>query len=312
MDSAVLLDLLGNENRRRILRLLSRKSCYVTEISEYLGVSPKAVIDHLRKLEEAGLIESNTDEKRRKYFRISRSLRLEVNVSPYGFGAKSAYPANPGLDMSGRCPHLSIEIDHPKRSGSGDDERTDDDGSESTSSKNGSIDHQKHGGSSISETEFGDGTGEIQTNGVKNDRSNVSIAGHTSDSEAGKRDGPNGSEAGQRGDPNDSDPLEESAGLADLAMEYDRLRELDRELSLAQRWVHGRIEAVLSRIDDRFGLDADSRFYAEIIAAVVETDGTPESVAAEVGTPPDVAEDALARLRGAGLLAREGDRFVVR
>ncbi|WP_459839722.1 ArsR/SmtB family transcription factor, partial [Halolamina litorea] len=49
MDSAVLLNLLGNENRRRILRLLSHKSCYVTEISEYLGVSPKAVIDHLRK-----------------------------------------------------------------------------------------------------------------------------------------------------------------------------------------------------------------------------------------------------------------------
>lgn len=54
MDSAVLLDLLGNENRRRILRLLSHKPCYVTEISEYLGVSPKAVIDHLRKLEDAG------------------------------------------------------------------------------------------------------------------------------------------------------------------------------------------------------------------------------------------------------------------
>ncbi|RLM32686.1 ArsR family transcriptional regulator, partial [Haloferax sp. Atlit-109R] len=48
MDSAVLLDLLGNENRRRILRLLATKPCYVTEISEYLDVSPKAVIDHLR------------------------------------------------------------------------------------------------------------------------------------------------------------------------------------------------------------------------------------------------------------------------
>lgn len=248
MDSAVLLDLLGNENRRRILRLLSRKSCYVTEISEYLGVSPKAVIDHLRKLEEAGLIESTTDEKRRKYFRISRSLRLEVNVSPYGFGAKSAYPANPGLDMSGRCPHLSIEIDRPDRE-----------------ALDGDVD---------------DRTG--------------------------------GSETGRPDDPADLQDLEEPTDLADLAMEYDRLRELDRELSLAQRWVHGRIEAVLSRIDDRFGLEADSRFYAEVIAAVVETDGTPESVAAEVGSPPDVAEDALARLRGAGLLARDGDRFVVR
>src|SRR6056297_3089977 len=100
MDSAVLLNLLGNENRRRILRLLSHKSCYVTEISEYLGVSPKAVIDHLRKLEEAGLVESHTDDQRRKYFHISQNLRLEVNLSPYDFGAKSAYPASADRDLS--------------------------------------------------------------------------------------------------------------------------------------------------------------------------------------------------------------------
>ncbi|MDZ7688231.1 MAG: ArsR family transcriptional regulator [Halobacteriales archaeon] len=92
MDSSELLDILGNENRRNILRLLSRKPCYVTEISEYIGVSPKAVIDHLEMLEEAGLVESRVDEKRRKYFHISRSLRLEVDVSPYSFGVKSAYP----------------------------------------------------------------------------------------------------------------------------------------------------------------------------------------------------------------------------
>jgi len=119
MDSAVLLDLLGNENRRRILRLLATKPCYVTEISEYLDVSPKAVIDHLRKLDEAGLVESTTDDQRRKYFRIAQSLRLEVSVSPYGFGAKSAYPAKNSFDMASRCQHLSIEI--PDDSGSSSD-----------------------------------------------------------------------------------------------------------------------------------------------------------------------------------------------
>ena len=93
MDSFELLDILGNGNRRSILSLLSRKPCYVTEISEYIGVSPKAVIDHLEMLEEAGLVESRVDERRRKYFHISRSLRLEVDVSPYRFGVKSAYPS---------------------------------------------------------------------------------------------------------------------------------------------------------------------------------------------------------------------------
>ena len=91
MDSSELLDILGNENRRSILRLLSQKPCYVTEISEYIGVSPKAVIDHLEMLEDAGLVESRVDERRRKYFHISRSIRLEVDVSPYSFGIKSAY-----------------------------------------------------------------------------------------------------------------------------------------------------------------------------------------------------------------------------
>ena len=121
MDSAELLDLLGNANRRRILRLLARKPCYVTEISEYLGVSPKAVIDHLRKLEEAGLVESRVDEKRRKYFSISRALRLEVSVSPYDFGTKSAYPASSGLDTT-RWRYLSIEVDREGGDASGADE----------------------------------------------------------------------------------------------------------------------------------------------------------------------------------------------
>ena len=221
MDSAVLLDLLGNENRRRILRLLAHKPCYVTEISEYLGVSPKAVIDHLRKLEEAGLIESTTDDQRRKYFHITRSLRLEVSVSPYGFGAKSAYPAKSSLDMTGRCPHVSIDApDGPETTGADD--------------------------------------------------------------------------------------------IAELAVEYGRLQELDRELSLAQRWVHGRVEDTLATIDERLGTEADSRFYAGILAALVETDGSLDAVASEVGVPADAVSDALDRLADVGIVRREEDGYAIR
>jgi ArsR family transcriptional regulator len=107
MDSSELLDILGNQNRRSILRLLSQKPCYVTEISEYIGVSPKAVIDHLEMLEEAGLVESHVDDRRRKYFHISRSLRLEVDVSPYRFGVKSAYPSRCRTKVS----YEHVEID---------------------------------------------------------------------------------------------------------------------------------------------------------------------------------------------------------
>ncbi|MFC7098244.1 ArsR/SmtB family transcription factor [Halobaculum marinum] len=221
MDSAVLLDLLGNENRRRILRLLSHKPCYVTEISEYLGVSPKAVIDHLRKLEDAGLIESHTDDRRRKYFHIARDVRLEVNVSRHGFGTKSAYPANPNLDIQGRCPHMHIDLEFWTTEDGEDD-----------------------------------------------------------DGEA-----------------------------AELAAEFDRLQDLENELSLAQRWVHGRITDVLDRLNDRLGADADSRFYAKLLAAVSSTDGSLRSVVEEVNVEPEAVEEGLHRLSEADLVVREGKRW---
>lgn len=86
MKTSEILDLLGNESRRKILELLSRRPCYVSEISYCLKMAPKAVIEHLSKLENAGLIESITDESRRKYYYISRKLRLEIDLAPHMFG----------------------------------------------------------------------------------------------------------------------------------------------------------------------------------------------------------------------------------
>jgi len=85
MESAQLLDILGNENRRKILSLLATRPCYMSEIAERLDVGAKAILGHLLLLERAGLIEANVDEQRRKYFHITDNLRLEVFVSPYSF-----------------------------------------------------------------------------------------------------------------------------------------------------------------------------------------------------------------------------------
>lgn len=85
MESAQLLDILGNENRRKILHLLASRPCYMSEIAERLDVGAKAILGHLELLERAGMIEASVDEQRRKYFHISDNLRLEVNVSPYSF-----------------------------------------------------------------------------------------------------------------------------------------------------------------------------------------------------------------------------------
>ncbi len=208
MDSAALLDLLGNENRRRILRLLSRKPCYVTEISEFLGVSPKAVIGHLRKLEEAGLVESHTDEQRRKYFHIARNVRLEVNVSPYGFASKSAYPANNSVDISS-CRHLSLEVS-----------------------------------------------------------------------------------CGETGD------------LDSLLEALEDLERLENELSLAQRWVQGRLCETLDHISESVGVGRESRIHADMLASIREEPKGIGDLSRDVGAPREVVADHLEVLADEGVVRR--------
>jgi ArsR family transcriptional regulator len=89
MEPSDLLDVLGNENRRRILQLLSFRPFYFNEIAKRLDVGPKAVIDHLEMLEKAGLIECYQEQGRRKYFRIVRKTVLEVAVSPHAYGVRA-------------------------------------------------------------------------------------------------------------------------------------------------------------------------------------------------------------------------------
>ena len=227
MDAGALLDLLGNENRRRILRLISRKPCYVTEISEHLGVSPKAVIDHLRKLEEAGLVESRTDDKRRKYFHIAENLRLEVTLAPYAFGMKSAYPASPNLDIS-TCQHLSLETHE-------------------LTVEAGSI--RQNGGTALEP-------------------------------------------------PPDVNPGE----IATLASYLDELDDIERELSLAQRWVQGRISTVLERLAE--AVEDDSFLDAEILATVAGGETGTEAISEEVDVPPSLVEERLRRLADVGVVSR--------
>ena len=89
MDPIELLDILGNENRRRILQLLSFRPFYFNEMAKRLDVGPKAVIDHLEMLERAGLVECYQEQGRRKYFRIARRTVLEVAVSPHSYGVRA-------------------------------------------------------------------------------------------------------------------------------------------------------------------------------------------------------------------------------
>ncbi|GAB6134618.1 ArsR/SmtB family transcription factor [Thermococcus prieurii] len=94
-----LLDILGNETRRRILILLTKRPYFVSELSQELGVGQKAVLEHLRILEKAGLIEGRTEKiprgRPRKYYTIKRGFRLEVLLTPYTFGTEMYEPKKP-------------------------------------------------------------------------------------------------------------------------------------------------------------------------------------------------------------------------
>ena len=75
-----LLDVLGNRNRRRIIGLLREKPCFVTEISERLEISPKAVVEHLQYMERENVLLWRTDERRRKYYYLSRNISVKIDV----------------------------------------------------------------------------------------------------------------------------------------------------------------------------------------------------------------------------------------
>jgi predicted transcriptional regulator len=78
MDS---LDVLGSKPRLEILRLLSRRDMYVSELMEEVGMDGKTTTHHLDMLTEAGLLDSYKDGRRR-YYTLIREVRLEITPSP--------------------------------------------------------------------------------------------------------------------------------------------------------------------------------------------------------------------------------------
>jgi len=83
------LEVIGNDTRRRILALLSEEPQYISQIAKKLDVTQPAILKHLAVLEKTSLIESfwrrNPLGAARKYYRICGSVGIDIAIDPKGF-----------------------------------------------------------------------------------------------------------------------------------------------------------------------------------------------------------------------------------
>jgi DNA-binding transcriptional ArsR family regulator len=106
-DSGVVLAVLADPTRRRILERLRTAEASVGTLSENLGLSQPTTSKHLRVLREAGVVSSVTAAQRRIYRIEPEPLRLlDAWLAPY----RQLWTHH--LDALER--HLDAREDHPE------------------------------------------------------------------------------------------------------------------------------------------------------------------------------------------------------
>ena len=78
-----MIEIIGSQKRLEILKLLSKKDRYVSEIMEKAKIDGKNANHHLKKLKENDLIDSYS-EGRRKYYTLKKEINLEIKPPPQG------------------------------------------------------------------------------------------------------------------------------------------------------------------------------------------------------------------------------------
>ncbi|MGH9952300.1 MAG: ArsR/SmtB family transcription factor, partial [Nitrososphaeraceae archaeon] len=94
VDTNVLLDVLGNETRRRILNLISHEPMYFNQLAKEIRTGQQAILRHVKILEDTGLIESYAKKSDlgapdRKYYRVNSSFNLSISVSNDNFTVRN-------------------------------------------------------------------------------------------------------------------------------------------------------------------------------------------------------------------------------
>ncbi len=85
-------DLMGCKTRRDIINLLREEPMFVSEISNELNIGQKAIIAHLRAMEEIGILESSYKKiirgRPRKYYDMPHEVNINITINKNNFDIK--------------------------------------------------------------------------------------------------------------------------------------------------------------------------------------------------------------------------------
>ena len=85
-DDDIILDIIGNNTRRKILATLAREPMYFNQLAKEISIGQQAILRHMKTLEDIGLIESYAEKSNlgapdRKYYRPNSSFSLTICLS---------------------------------------------------------------------------------------------------------------------------------------------------------------------------------------------------------------------------------------
>jgi ArsR family transcriptional regulator len=93
-DDDIILDIIGNNTRRKILATLAREPMYFNQLAKEISIGQQAILRHMKTLEDIGLIESYAEKSNlgapdRKYYRLNSSFSLTICLSEDAFSIEN-------------------------------------------------------------------------------------------------------------------------------------------------------------------------------------------------------------------------------
>ena len=104
VDMEAILDVMGCKTRRDIMDLLREEPRFVSEISQELQIGQKAIIEHLRAMEDVGILTSSTKKvvrgRPRKYYDMPNDVNVHITITKNSFNVSfSEALLNPHNDI---------------------------------------------------------------------------------------------------------------------------------------------------------------------------------------------------------------------